>query len=85
MFYEPKISKPIRPQRSLTIKLNNQGQLEGLPTAWREALDLPPQIEEVEEIDETLQVDKRKVQRIERAAAEAAVVFELTEVVRGGF
>lgn len=38
MFYEPSISKPIRSHRDVTIKLNTKGKLEGMPTAWREAL-----------------------------------------------
>jgi hypothetical protein len=38
MFYEPNISKPIRSHREVTIKLNDKGKLEGMPTAWREAL-----------------------------------------------
>ncbi len=54
LFYEPKISKPIRGKRDLTIKLNKKGKLEGIPTAWREVLELPPQEQEVEEIDEGL-------------------------------
>ena len=42
MFYQPNISKPIRSTRDVTIKLNNKGKLEGMPTAWRQALDMDP-------------------------------------------
>jgi hypothetical protein len=42
MFYQPIISKPIRSARDVTIKLNKNGKLEGMPTAWREALDMDP-------------------------------------------
>jgi hypothetical protein len=42
MFYQPSISKPIRSARDVTIKLNKNGKLEGMPTAWREALEMDP-------------------------------------------
>lgn len=42
MFYQPNISKPIRSARDVTIKLNKNGKLEGMPTAWREALEMDP-------------------------------------------
>ena len=42
MFYLPNISKPIRSARDVTIKLNKNGKLEGMPTAWREALEMDP-------------------------------------------
>ena len=42
MFYLPNISKPIRSARDVTIKLNKNGKLEGMPTAWREALEMEP-------------------------------------------
>jgi hypothetical protein len=43
LFYEPNISKPIRGKRNVTIRMNDKGVLEGIPTAWRQVLDLPPQ------------------------------------------
>jgi hypothetical protein len=43
LFYEPNISKPIRGKRDVKITLNKKGVLEGIPTAWREVLELPPQ------------------------------------------
>jgi hypothetical protein len=42
MFYEPNISKPIRSHRDVTIVLNKEGKLEGMPTVWREALKMQP-------------------------------------------
>ena len=54
LFYEPNISKPKRGHRDVTIKLNNKGKLEGIPTVWREALDMAPQENEMEEIFDDL-------------------------------
>jgi len=42
LFYEPNISKPKRVHRDVTITLNDKGKLEGIPTVWREALDMAP-------------------------------------------
>jgi hypothetical protein len=42
LFYEPTISKPKRGHRDVTIKLKPDGKLEGIPTVWREALDMTP-------------------------------------------
>ena len=42
LFYQPQISKPIRAKRNVTIRLNKKGVLEGIPTAWREVLEMPP-------------------------------------------
>jgi hypothetical protein len=40
MFYEPNISKPIRSHKDVTIVLSDKGKLQGMPTAWREALEM---------------------------------------------
>jgi hypothetical protein len=82
MFYEPHISKPIRGKRQVTIMLGKNGQLDGIPKAWREVLELPPQQNEIEEIDETLEINKKKLHLIDQAATEAKVYFELTAVVK---
>ena len=42
LFYEPNISKPIRGTKNVTITINKNGVLEGIPTAWRQVLDMPP-------------------------------------------
>ena len=42
LFYEPHISKPIRGTRQVTIRMNDKGKLEGIPTAWREVLEMAP-------------------------------------------
>jgi hypothetical protein len=42
LFYQPQISKPIRAKRNVTIRLNKNGVLEGIPTAWRQVLEMPP-------------------------------------------
>lgn len=62
LFYEPQISKPIRGLRSLTIRYDEAaGKLEGIPKVWRELLAMPQQKDELEEIDETLEINKRKL------------------------
>ena len=38
----------------------------------------------MEEIDEVLEVNKTKLKRIEKAALQSNIVFELTEVIKGG-
>lgn len=83
IFYEPNISKPIRGTRQLTISFNvNEGKLEGIPKVWRELLSMPEQKDEVEEIDETLEINKRKLDQIEKAAAENNFAFEVVEVIK---
>jgi hypothetical protein len=77
LLYEPNISKPIRAKRQVTITLNN-GKLEGIPKAWREVLDMPEQEKEIEEIDEILEVSRRKLKRIDSTPYQSNIVFELT-------
>jgi hypothetical protein len=36
----------------------------------------------VEEIDETLEVDKVKLNKIEKAAADANINFEITDIIK---
>jgi hypothetical protein len=43
---------------------------------------MPEQKDEVEEIDETLEINKRKLDQIERAAAENNFAFEIVEVIK---
>ena len=82
LFYEPSISKPIRGKRNVTITINKKGVLEGIPTAWRQVLDMAPQEQEIDEIDEVLEIDKTKLKKIEKEAAKQNIVFELTEVIK---
>ena len=82
LFYEPNISKPIRGKRDVKITLNKKGVLEGIPTAWREVLELPPQEQEVDEIDEVLEISKEKLKKIEKEAAKQNIIFELTAVIK---
>ena len=43
---------------------------------------MPQQIEEVEEIDETLEISKVKIRNIQKANGEDPMQFELTEVIK---
>lgn len=45
---------------------------------------MPQQIEEVEEIDETLEVSKDKIRNIQRLSGGDPIQFELTEVIKAG-
>ena len=38
----------------------------------------------MEEIDEALEIDKNKIKNIVQAPAQSNIVFELTEVIKGG-
>ena len=62
LFAEPKISKPIRSQRTLTITYDEKTHVyAGMPTIWRELLDMPPQVDEVEGFGEGLKGRKATV------------------------
>jgi hypothetical protein len=56
------ISGPVHCQQTLHVKFNSQLNLfEGLPKVWRDLLELPQQINEVVDIDESLKINKDKL------------------------
>jgi len=62
---------------------DKNSKLIGIPKLWRELLEMPVQENELEEIDETLEINKRKMvtKQMEKAAMESNMEFEIVEVV----
>lgn len=59
---ETRISAPIKFEQILSIKFNQElNMYEGLPKAWRELLEISPQSQEIEDIDESLKFKKGTV------------------------
>lgn len=57
-----KISGPVNCQQTLHVKYNiHLNMYEGLPSEWREILELPQQINEIEDIDESLKINREKL------------------------
>jgi hypothetical protein len=53
------ISAPRKCEQTLHVRYNFElNMFEGLPTEWREVLELPPQSREVDLIDESLKINK---------------------------
>eukprot|EP00347_Sterkiella_histriomuscorum_P022722 403337408 len=61
---DPRISEPLKYEQTLAVKFNKQLNLyEGLPKVWRELLEMSPQSQEIEKIDESLQIKATRLKQ----------------------